>query len=563
MTGTSLMAQRPAAPDLARLATLLEQAENHRLAGDYRSGSEAARQAADLALDWGDLAGRARALRSLASQLLRLGDLEDAVTACREAVAALESTGDEAGICEVLTLQAMPLNELGMHTEALDVLARGRDIAQRLGDRDLLYWVHNRTGVVHGSMGDRALSTEYLMRALTMADGMDAEARFCILNNVGDNAVYHVPMLRAGGDPDGAERTLRAALGHVEEALVLARAAGNPFRESICLDNHGMLLAFAGDFAAADRMIEESRAIAVRHGYRSQESAALQHQAHVRLMRGEHAAAIEGLREALDRALLAGEKPMAMEIHRELSEAYEQVGDCAAALSHYRSFHTLEREAHNHVAAVRARMAVYGFELDNARLETDNARLEAELHRVRSAELEAANLTWQRQASEDALTGLPNRRFVDVRLPELAATAGPLCVALADVDLFKQVNDRFGHFVGDEVLRQIAAVLRDNVRDSDLVARFGGEEFLIALDGLGMADAEARCEVLRAQVAAYPWELLQPGLSVTISLGVATVPSGGDLAAAMTLADQRLYDAKRDGRNRVVAGDRSGLSTGV
>ncbi|MEU8231546.1 diguanylate cyclase [Actinoplanes sp. NPDC048967] len=554
MTGTSLVEQRPAGPGVVQVAVLLDTAEEYRLAGDYRSGSEVARQAAKLAEASADPAGQARALRSLATQLLRLGEQEDAVTACREAVAVLEVTGDEAGICEVLTLEALPLNDLGMHDEALDVLARGRDIAQRLGDRDLLYWVHNRTGVVHGSMGDRNLSTEYLMRALTMADGMDAEARFCILNNVGDNAVHEVNRLRAAGEEERAEQTLRGALGHVDEALGLARAARHPFRESICLDNYGMLLALAGDFAGAARMIEDSRAIAVIHGYRSLESAALQHQAHVRLMRGECAAAVEGLLEALERAVEAGEKPMAMEIHRELSDAYEQVGDLAAALAHYRSFHALEREAHNHVAVARARMAVHHFELDNARLEAEKARLEAELHRVRSAELEADNLSWQRQASEDALTGLPNRRFAELRLPELAAAAGPLCVAIADVDLFKGVNDRFGHFVGDEVLRQIATVLRDNVRDNDLVARFGGEEFLIALDGLSLPDAQARCELLRAQVAGYPWELLQPGLSVTISLGVAVVPAGGDLPAAKALADERLYAAKHQGRNRVVAG---------
>jgi len=554
LIGTGVVEQRPADPAVVQVDVLLEQAEDYRLAGDYRTGSGLARQAAKLAVASDNPAGQARALRSMANQLLRLGDQEEAVSACREAIVALESVGDEAGICDVLTLQAMPLNELGMHTEALEVLARARDIAQRLGDRDLLYWVHNRTGVVHSSMGRRDLSTEYLMRALTMVDGMDAEARFCILNNVSDNAIYQVAALRAEGDPDGAEQTLQGALGFVGEALELARAAGNPFRESICLDNFGMLLAQAGDFTEAARLIENSRAIAVIHGYRSLESGALQHQAQVRLMLGDRTAAVEGLLEALDRAEVAGEKPMAMEIHRELSEAYEQLGDFAAALAHYRSFHTLEREAHNHVAAARARMAVHGFELDNARLETDNARLEAELHRVRSMELEADNLSWQRQASEDALTGLPNRRFVELRLPELAAQAGPLCVAIADVDLFKGVNDRYGHFVGDEVLRQIAAILRNHVRDNDLVARYGGEEFLIALDGLSLADARARCELLRAEVAGYPWDRLQTGLAVTISLGVAVVPAGGDLPAAMTLADQRLYDAKHDGRNRVDAG---------
>jgi diguanylate cyclase len=552
MSGSSLVREHP--PGAPSVTALISRAEEARLVGDYRTGSAVAREAAALAEASGDPSGQGRALRSLANQLLRLGELEAAVTACREAVAALETLPDDATICEVLTLQAMPLNELGLHEEALDVLERGREIAQRLGDRDLLYWVHNRTGVVHGSMGNRDQSTDYLTRALTMATGMDAEARFCILNNLGDNAVYRVRWLRAEGDTEGAEETLRRALGHVDEALRLARAAGNPYRESICLDNYGMLRGLDDDFDDAARLIEESRALAVAHGYRSLESSALQHQAQLRLVRGECGEAIEGLLAALDRAIEAGERPMAIEIHRELSDAYEQVGDLASALAHFRTFHALERAAHSDVAAARARMAVQHFELDNARLEANNARLEAELHRVRSAELEADNLTWQRQASEDALTGLPNRRFAELRLPELAAAGSPLCVAVADVDHFKGVNDRFGHFVGDEVLQQIAALLRDNVRDNDVVARFGGEEFLIAFDGAGLDDARARCEVLRAQVAGYPWESVQPGLAVTISLGLAAVPAGGDLPATMTLADQRLYAAKHAGRNRVDAG---------
>jgi len=186
-------------------------------------------------------------------------------------------------------------------------------------------------------------------------------------------------------------------------------------------------------------------------------------------------------------------------------------------------------------------MAVHSFELDNA-------RLEAQLHRMRSAELE-------RQATEDALTGLPNRRSIEERLPRLRDENAELCVALADVDLFKGVNDRFGHFVGDEVLRRIATILRDNVRDTDLIARFGGEEFLIAFADTPLNVAIEVCEVLRAHVAAYPWEQIEKDLRVTISLGVADVAEGDELSVAMTRADQRLYAAKRAGRNRVEAGD--------
>jgi diguanylate cyclase len=83
------------------------------------------------------------------------------------------------------------------------------------------------------------------------------------------------------------------------------------------------------------------------------------------------------------------------------------------------------------------------------------------------------------------------------------------------------------------------------------VARFGGEEFLIALAAIGPQEARARCEVLRAQVAAYPWEQVAPGLAVTISLGLAPIGAAGNVAQAMAEADEHLYAAKRHGRNRV------------
>lgn len=550
---TASAATPPAAP-AAESSALLALAEEARLAGDYRSGSDLARRALALAEASRDAAGQADALHMLASQLLRLGEYEEAIIACRDAVALLESaTGDGYVVCNVLTVEALALTDLGMHEEALDVLARARQIAQDLADRDLLYWVHNRTGVVHGNMGNHELSAEYLMRALGMVDGMGDEARFCILNNVGDNAVHRAAELLADGDTTGADVLLHASMDHVAEALQLARAANHPYRESICLDNFGMLLALAGDHAGAERMIGGARAIAARHGYPSLESSAIQHRAQVRMMRGDFATAITELCEALGRVLEAGEMPVAMEIHRELSGAYEKVGDPGSALHHYREYHRLERAAHNELAAARARMAQHHFELDNARLEADYARLETELHRLRTIELEAEKAALQQQATEDPLTGLANRRNAELWLAAVAGAARPLGVAMIDVDLFKTVNDRFGHLVGDRVLQQIAHTLRAHVRESDLVARIGGEEFLVGVDGVSFADATARCELLRAGVASFDWESLQPGLAVTVSIGLAMVAPGGDLADATALADQRLYAAKRQGRNRVEA----------
>jgi len=550
---TTIRVASTAAPAV-QVTALLDLAEKARLDGDYRSGSDLARQAVALAESFGDATGLAGALHMLASQSLRLGEYEDAIIACRDAIAVLEATvGDQAAICNVLTVQALSLTEMGMHEEALAALSLARDIAQELADRDLLYWVHNRTGLVHANMGNRALSTHYLMRALSMADGMDDEARFCILNNLGDNAVHRVAGLLRDDDTTGAKAVLSDSMDHVAEALRLARAATHPYRESICLDNYGMLLALAGDFPRAEQMIAESRAIAARHGYRPLESSALQHQAQVRMMRGDCAAAVTGLCEALERVLEAGEMSTAMEIHGRLSDAYEKVGDPTSALRHYREFHRLERAAQTELAEARARMARHNFELDNARLEAGNARLETELHRLRTIELETEKAALQQQATEDPLTGLANRRHAEVWLAAVAAAGRPLGVAIIDVDLFKTVNDRFGHPVGDRVLREVASTLRAGVRETDMIARVGGEEFLVGVDGLSLPDATARCELLRAGVAAFDWESLQPGLAVTVSIGLAVVPPGGDLAAATSLADQRLYAAKQEGRNRVNA----------
>lgn len=551
MTSISVAASADTSSDDLAVAALIERAERARGDGDYRAGTVFAVRAAWLAEAAGDRPAQARALMSLANQRLRLGEQEGTVRACQDAIAALEHLGDLARVCDMLVLSALAYDDLGMHEEAFVALDRARTIAQELDDDTLLYWVHNRTGCVHGSMGNRELSAEYLMRALGLSDGLDVEARFCVLNNIGDNAVHRVAQLLRDGDETAAARVLSESLAYGAEAVQLARAAAHPYRESISLDNYGMLLALAGDYATAEQMIDESRTIAAVHGYRSLESSALQHTARIRRMQGRHDEAVTGLLAALEQALQAGEKPMAMEINLELSDAYQQVGDFAQALHRYREYHRLEREAHNDVAAARARMAAHFVDLENARLEADRARSEADWHRIRSDELEADRRQLQELVTLDPLTGLPNRRHAEAHLAELSSSS--FGMAIADVDHFKTVNDRYGHPVGDKVLQRIAGLLRESVRETDMVARMGGEEFLIALDGGDPEEATTRCELLCARIAEYPWDTIRPGLQVTISIGVTRVPVGAVTAAALEFADRCLYEAKRTGRNRVVA----------
>jgi diguanylate cyclase (GGDEF)-like protein len=166
----------------------------------------------------------------------------------------------------------------------------------------------------------------------------------------------------------------------------------------------------------------------------------------------------------------------------------------------------------------------------------------------------------ERQAVTDGLTELANRRQFEQALAGEISRAerfgGTLALILADLDDFKQVNDRYGHQAGDEVLRRFAAVLRETVRDVDLPARYGGEEFAVLLPQTDLAGAERLAERLRQSVAERPMTN-RPGalVAVTASFGVAAFPEAATPAALFAAADEALYRAKAAGKNRVVCAE--------
>jgi two-component system cell cycle response regulator len=164
----------------------------------------------------------------------------------------------------------------------------------------------------------------------------------------------------------------------------------------------------------------------------------------------------------------------------------------------------------------------------------------------------------ERMATTDGLTGLLNHRTFQGRLDEQLLSAQrygrKLSVILCDIDHFKSVNDTYGHPVGDQVLRGVAAILAKEARTTDLVARYGGEEFAVVMPETDTPGAMVIAERIRQRIAALVTETGQGPLQVTMSLGVATYPDDGQQKAELVeRADGCLYHAKRHGRNRSVA----------
>ncbi|MGY6273137.1 diguanylate cyclase [Achromobacter denitrificans] len=155
-----------------------------------------------------------------------------------------------------------------------------------------------------------------------------------------------------------------------------------------------------------------------------------------------------------------------------------------------------------------------------------------------------------RASITDPLTSLHNRRGLQAAVERLQAAGAPFAVVALDIDHFKQVNDTYGHTVGDEVIRGVAQLMRDCSRPSDVLCRNGGEEFLVLLPAAGVEEAANMAERLRKRLETHR---LHGTVGITLSAGVAQWPSAGPgMEAVFRAADQALYAAKQQGRNRVV-----------
>jgi two-component system cell cycle response regulator len=173
-----------------------------------------------------------------------------------------------------------------------------------------------------------------------------------------------------------------------------------------------------------------------------------------------------------------------------------------------------------------------------AKLRSAARRIEMErkLH-LQNAELQTLALT-------DELTGIANRRALFRAAEEMLAAGKTLSVVLFDLDHFKRINDTFGHLTGDRILADVATCLKAHTRIGDVIARYGGDEFLLLLPDTPAADARVISERIREKIADLRWDVSGQAISIAVGTGVSTAGSGSSIATLLAESDAKLYDAK-------------------
>jgi diguanylate cyclase (GGDEF)-like protein len=495
--------------------------------------------------------GKASTLYWCGNVYWRRAEYASAARAYQEALLLQRAAGDRDGEGDSLNALGTIYFDTGDVARALENYTASLAVKEETGAGFGISNCLNNLGNVHGHLGEYPKAIEYHTRALALK------------RELGDVRGQAVALVNLGASYE-ATTDFPRALECFAQALEIARSIGERWIEADALRQMADVHRKSHEPARALEFYRKAASVAVDSGLAHLE-------AEIRVGIGLASAALGWEGEAvaeLQRALALAQRiearRLVYEAHLALSETYEAARKARQALEHFRAYHRVEDEVFSTEAERRIQAVL-------VKAEIERSEREAELLRAKNEELSAANEekarlleVLRRQAEEldrlsreDALTGLFNRRHVDEALAlewERSARFGrDLAVAIADVDHFKAVNDRFSHAAGDEVLRRVARILREGTRAVDVAGRWGGEEFVLLLVETPPDRAAHLCDKLRGAVEAHDWSAIAPGLAVTVSLGVAGNAEAADPAALLAAADARLYQAKRAGRNRVVA----------
>lgn len=473
--------------------------------------------------------------------------------------------------------------------EALQLTVRSLELARKVNNRELIALAHGNIAAIFGRAEEYKSALRHLQSSLQLTPESETNPYGSLLNNLG-NIYLHLERIdealacfqRARGVFVKCRNPMMAALaltnvGRAYRGLLLFEKALAAFEQAlqefadgsfsnnipVVLYKLGSVHAATGDIAEAERHY-----LAALEYYQPDHEVA--YEAETRRAYAEFLLSQERVAEAIthletvrilqqDQAGLDGRA----NVLQLLATAYENSGETTQALAAMKEFIRLKDEHSSDLA--RAAIAADAASVEPA------AGSQHELMELTTGALLAANRQLasdskqlEQLAMTDSLTGLRNRHYLAETLGHAftghRAGDGAFSLLMLDIDQFKRVNDSFGHNTGDDVLRQLALIFVNSVRSSDVVARWGGEEFIIFLSQASLQVAAKVAEKLRKAVESHDWDQIASGLKVTVSLGVVFAGDHPelDIDGLVAHVDRLLYEAKGQGRNRVLMINGSG-----
>jgi diguanylate cyclase (GGDEF)-like protein len=501
-----------------------------------------------------------------------------------EALAILAGNG---GVPSARLLKGAGLSELvlGDHDRALEFLLRAEAAAEKSGDRETASASAYLIGYVHRDLENYELALKYFNAAYESGKALGNRRRVIMaLNEIGNVHVFR--------------KRFAEAIPFKETSLKLAREHGEPDLLANGLHDMGEFFLLQDQPEKALPLVREALAIDRRIGHVRGTIISLYTIAECLQLLGRYPAALASLEEARPLAEKAGQQRDLSNILHLTALTYEKTQDFPRALEYYRRYHDLwaklfDEEKTRQTTEMQTRFEVEKKQRENELLKQEkridalalakgrnqrnflffvallvlllagvlyrNIRNKARANRwleeangrivAQQGKLEKAYRLMEELARSDQLTGLPNRRAaleeIEREEKRFQRSQKPFTLVMADLDGFKAVNDSMGHDAGDFVLKTAAALFSGQLRAQDLVARWGGDEFLLLLPGTDAEGARIICAAIAEKIAGHDFSFQGQRLNVAISMGTGTFRNGGTIAECLREADQAMYRSRR------------------
>jgi len=465
---------------------------------------------------------------------------------------------------DCLKTQTYCLDMISNPEEALPIALKANQLAQQIGDKYKIGLIQSLLGRIYWHIDDYATSMDYYLNALKLVQTEHhPDLETSLINGLGmvqyglenytESLGYFKACLEKAGEEDATGRADAnnnigyvlhmlgrdlEAVDYAEAALILFTQIGSYVGKLHTYHSLGAIHFALRNYEQAMTYLQDGLDLSRQNTSQLLELTFISEISRIHQIKGNLDQAEEELLLALQTAEKINSITNISLIHERLIGIYKERQDYKLALEHFEAYHAAFKKIFN----------------DKSDQRIKNLEI---LHQVESARKQAE--LYRELAGTDSLTTLVNRRqfleIAEAAVRRLKNNKGQLTIMMLDIDHFKNVNDQYGHKTGDQVLSAVAASIKQSLRRGDVPGRYGGDEFIVLVNGASPDQCFKIAERIRRAAAQQTFQLGQAVINVTISLGMAWINPERllPLDALINCADQALYSAKRQGRNSVVA----------